>query len=186
MLRFGLRRPLMIRVAVALLALAFAASAARANDLARDLGADRHTARDLYRDQSGAGFRRSGDQRGARAGGRASRAELAKRAGVPFAITGAQRRAGRDRQREERRRPTSASWRSIRCAPRQVDFSQNYALAQNTYWCRRAHRSDRSRMRIAPACASASARAMPATISSPARSSTPSSERNEGGIVDAA
>ena len=94
--------------------------------------ADRHAARDLHRDQSGAGVRRSDDQGGARARrrDRARARQARRRAGHDHRRAG---RPGRDRQREERARPTSASWRSIRCAPTQVDFSQTYALAQNTY-----------------------------------------------------
>ena len=58
--------------------------------------------------------------------------ELGKRAGVPVTVTGAHGVQGVI-DSVKNGPPTSALWHSIRCAATQVDFSQNYSLAQNTY-----------------------------------------------------
>ena len=159
----------MMRLAVALL-IAFAAPAALAND-AR---ADRHAARDLHRDQSRAGLRRSGHQRGARPRRRAdARARQAR--GCAGHHHRRERRAGRDRQREKWR--GRHRLRGVRSGARRAGrfLAKLCAGAEHLSGAGRLADQIGRRRGSRRACVSASARAMPATISSPARSSMPSS-----------
>ena len=117
-------------------------------------------ARDLHRHQSGAGLCRSCHQGGARAGGR-DRARARQRAGVPFTINGANGVQGRDRQREERR--GRHRLRGIRSGARRAGrlLAELCAGAEHLL-VPESSPINRSRMPTARACASASARAMPA------------------------
>jgi len=119
----------MIRFAIALLVLA--ASPARANDLARDM-APTGTLRASYiatNPVQASLDPATGQVRGPAA---AIATELAKRAGLPVAITGAK---GVEGVLESVKNGSAdigfLAFDPVRAA--QVDFSQNYALAQNTY-----------------------------------------------------
>jgi polar amino acid transport system substrate-binding protein len=154
-------------IRIALVALAFAASTASANDLARDL-APTGSLRATYISTNPVQASVDPATKEVRGPAAAIATELARRAGVPVTVTGAQGVQGViDSVKNGAADLGFVAFDPVRAE--QVDFSQNYALAQNTYIVAENHRSKPSRMRIARACASASARAMRAIISSPAR-----------------
>ena len=121
----------MIRVAALSLALAFAASAARANDLAKDL-APTGTLRATYIATNPVQAFVDPATKEVRGPAAAIATELAKRAGVPLAISGAQGVQGVIDSVKNRQADVGfVAFDPVRAE--QVDFSQNYALAQNTY-----------------------------------------------------
>src|ERR1044071_701707 len=121
----------MIRAAALSLALWLTASAAQANDLAKDL-APTGTLRATYISTNPVQAFVDPATKEVRGPAAAIAVELAKRAGVPVAITGAQGVQGViDRVRNGAADIGFVAFDPVRAE--QVDFSQNYALAQNTY-----------------------------------------------------
>lgn len=121
----------MTRLAFTILALLATASSAQANDLAKDL-APAGTLRAAYIATNPVQASVDPATREVRGPGAEITRELAKRAGVPFTITGAK---GVDGVLEAVKNGQAdigfLAFDAVRAA--QVDFSQNYALAQNTY-----------------------------------------------------
>ena len=158
----------MIRIAAPLLALALRRRRASANDLAKDL-APTGTLRATYIATNPVQAFVDPATKEVRGPAAAIAAELAKRAGVPVTVTGAQGvqgvidsvKNGHSRHR----------LRGVRSGARRAGRFLAELCAGAEHLHRRGQLADQdpSRMRIARACASASARAMPATTSSPAR-----------------
>jgi polar amino acid transport system substrate-binding protein len=120
---------LMIRIA--LVALAFAASSASPNDLARDL-APTGTLRATYISTNPVQASVDPATKEVRGPAAAIATELARRAGVPVTVTGAQGVQGViDSVKNGTADLGFVAFDPVRAE--QVDFSQNYALAQNTY-----------------------------------------------------
>ena len=118
-------------IRIALVALAFAASSASANDLARDL-APTGTLRATYISTNPVQASVDPATKEVRGPAATIAAELAKRAGVPVTITGAQGVQGViDSVKNGTADLGFVAFDPVRAE--QVDFSQNYALAQNTY-----------------------------------------------------
>jgi polar amino acid transport system substrate-binding protein len=121
----------MARVAAALIALTLSATAAPANDLAKEL-APTGTLRATYISTNPVQAFVDPATREVRGPAAAITAELAKRAGVPVTITGAQGVQGViDSVKNGQADIGFVAFDPVRAE--QVDFSQNYALAQNTY-----------------------------------------------------
>jgi polar amino acid transport system substrate-binding protein len=120
----------MIRIVLSL-ALALTGSAASANDLAKDL-APTGTLRATYISTNPVQAFVDPATREVRGPAAAVAAELAKRAGVPVTVTGAQGVQGViDSVKNGTADIGFVAFDPVRAE--QVDFSQNYALAQNTY-----------------------------------------------------
>ena len=118
-------------IRIALVALAFAASSASPNDLARDL-APTGTLRATYISTNPVQASVDPATKEVRGPAATIAAELAKRAGVPVTITGAQGVQGViDSVKNGTADLGFVAFDPVRAE--QVDFSQNYALAQNTY-----------------------------------------------------
>ena len=163
--------------------LAFAASAARANDLARDL-APTGTLRATYIATNPVQAFVDPATKEMRGPAAAIAAELAKRAGVPLAISGAQGVQGViDSVKNGTADIGFVAFDPVRAS--QVDFSQNYALAQNTYIVaesspiRSVADADRAGVRIGVGARDAGDHFLTRTLKSATL------VRNEGGIGDA-
>jgi polar amino acid transport system substrate-binding protein len=173
----------MTRVAAALLTLMLTASAAPANDLAKDL-APTGTLRATYIATNPVQAFVDPVTREVRGPAAAIAAELAKRAGVPVTVTGARGVQGViDSVKNGEADIGFVAFDPVRAE--QVDFSQNYALAQNTYIVaenspiRSVADADRAGVRIGVGARDAGDYFLTRTLKSATL------VRNDGGIGDA-
>jgi polar amino acid transport system substrate-binding protein len=174
------RRPIVLKLATLLLGVTTAASAA---DLAADL-APTGTLRAAYIAANPVQASIDPATKEVRGPGAALTAALAKRAGVPFTVTGAKGVEGvLEAVKSGQADIGFLAYDAVRAA--QVDFSQNYALAQNTYIVvesspiRAVADADRPGLRIGVGARDAGDYFLTRTLKSATL------VRNEGGIGDA-